>query len=263
MRTLAVIPARFASTRLPGKPLLNRTGKFLVQHVYEQVSQAHGVDAILVATDDARIEQAVRSFGGHVHMTAPEHPSGTDRIAQVVRELQKGERSVPGALAAAFDLVLNIQGDEPEIEPGNLDRLIERMKREPAMPMGTLACPFPPHEDPRNPNCVKVVLNCAGQALYFSRGVVPYDRDAGGCSSSVTYLLHLGVYAYRPDVLLKLARLSPTPLERCEKLEQLRALENGIGIAVEQVERTSTGIDTPEQYEQFVVRRRSADARSV
>jgi 3-deoxy-manno-octulosonate cytidylyltransferase (CMP-KDO synthetase) len=245
MTVLAIIPARYASTRFPGKPLARATGRYLIQHVYERVMSAKRIERCIVATDDTRIETAVREFGGEVAMTRPDHPSGTDRIAEVVRGL-------PGS---PDDIILNVQGDEPEIEPDYLDRLVARLAREAAdCPIATLACPFPDSADPRDPNCVKVVLNSAGRALYFSRSLIPYPRDGGGSATPGPWLLHLGVYAYRRAFLLELAAWKPGGLEQLEKLEQLRVLEHGIALAVELVEHACVGIDTPLDYERFVAR---------
>ncbi|MEW6249739.1 MAG: 3-deoxy-manno-octulosonate cytidylyltransferase [Planctomycetota bacterium] len=257
MDVIAIIPARYASTRFPGKPLANRTGKTLIQHVVERARAARRVGRVIVATDDARIEAAVRGFGGEVVMTRPDHPSGTDRIGEVVRELA----------GADDDIILNVQGDEPEIEPGYLDRLVGRLVAEPwdgagagsvlgggsGCPMATLACPFPPGSDPRDPNAVKVVVNSAGRALYFSRSLIPYPRDSGG-AGPVSCLLHVGVYAYRRAFLLQLAMWPPGALEQIEKLEQLRVLERGTALAVELVESATLGIDTPADYDEFVAR---------
>jgi 3-deoxy-manno-octulosonate cytidylyltransferase (CMP-KDO synthetase) len=252
MVVTAIIPARYASTRFPGKPLANRTGKFLIQHVYERVSAARRIQHVLVATDDERIADAVRSFGGQAVMTRPDHPSGTDRIAEVVR----------GRPGDADGIVLNVQGDEPEIDPGALDRLVERMIADPTCPVGTLACPFPPHADPRDPNCVKVARNLAGRALYFSRALIPYPRGEEAAAEG-GWLLHLGVYGYRRGFLLEFAAWRPSPLELCEKLEQLRVLEHGVPMAVELVERAAPGIDTLEEYDLFVARVREAERRSA
>jgi 3-deoxy-manno-octulosonate cytidylyltransferase (CMP-KDO synthetase) len=247
MDVIAIIPARYASTRFPGKPLANETGKPLIQHVHERVAQARRVRRCIVATDDERIAAAVRSFGGDAVMTRPDHPSGTDRIAEVVRGLPGGDN----------DIIVNVQGDEPELEPEYLDRLTERLAREPAeCPIATLACPFPADADPRDPNAVKVVVNSASRALYFSRALIPYPRDAGAAGRPAACLLHLGVYAYRRSFLLKLAAWPPGVLEQVEKLEQLRVLERGVALAVEIVEHASVGIDTPRDYEQFVARQR-------
>ncbi len=245
MDVVAIIPARYGSTRFPGKPLARETGKYLIQHVVEQVRQARGIRRCLVATDDARIEAAVREFGGQAVMTRPDHPSGTDRIAEVVRRLDGAED----------DIILNVQGDEPEIEPATLDKLAARLAGEGAdCPTATLACPFPSDADPRDSNCVKVVVNRAGRALYFSRALIPYPRDGDGGGARDRWRLHLGVYAYRRGFLLKLAGWEPGVLEQIEKLEQLRVLERGYAMAVEVVEHAAVGIDTPQDYEQFVAR---------
>ena len=243
MQVVAVIPARFGSTRFPGKPLLRQTGKYLIQHVYERVLQARRIDLCLIATDDERIMDAAASFGGRAVITRADHPSGTDRIAEAVSSLE-----------TRFDLVLNVQGDEPEIEPGYLDQLVSRMAEDESVAAGTLACPFAADADPRDPNCVKVVRNREGKALYFSRALIPYPRDGAASTDPGTYLLHLGVYAYRRDFLLKFASLPPSRLEQIEKLEQLRVLECGYGMAVEVVERASPGVDTPTDYDRFVAR---------
>jgi 3-deoxy-manno-octulosonate cytidylyltransferase (CMP-KDO synthetase) len=250
MDVVAVIPARYASTRFPGKPLARQTGQYLIQHVCERVAAARRIGRCIVATDDDRIAAAVREFGGQAVMTRPDHPSGTDRIAEVVRGL-------PGA---PDDIILNVQGDEPEIEPAYLDRLVERLAAEPAddCPAATLACPFPEGADPRDPNCVKVVTNLAGRALYFSRSRIPYSRDGGGDTAPGRCLLHLGVYAYRRALLLQLAAWKPGELEQIEKLEQLRVLEHGLALAVEIVAQATVGIDTPQDYARFVARCRGS-----
>ena len=241
MSVLAGVPARFASTRFPGKPLANDTGKYLIQHVYERVIAAGRIDECVIATDDERIVEAVRSFGALAEMTQADHPSGTDRIAEVVE--RRG--------GADDDIIVNVQGDEPELEPEYLDRLVALLVGS-AWPMATLACPFPEMSDPRDPNCVKVVLNQRKEALYFSRSLIPYKRDAD--AGGERWLLHLGVYAYRRAFLLEYSQWAPTALERVEKLEQLRALEHGRTIGVEVVERACVGIDTPQDYEEFVKR---------
>jgi len=245
MEVVAIIPARYASSRFPGKALASQTGKYLVQHVYERVVAARRVSRCIVATDDERIVDAVRGFGGDVVMTSPEHASGTDRIAEVVR-------GMPGA---DDDVVLNVQGDEPEIESEYLDRLVDRLAgAEADCPIATLACPFPADSDPHDPDCVKVVTGCTGLALYFSRSLIPYPRDGAGNASASQWLLHLGVYAYRRAFLLRLAAWETSALERVEKLEQLRVLERGTALAVEIVPEASVGIDTPADYERFVKR---------
>jgi 3-deoxy-manno-octulosonate cytidylyltransferase (CMP-KDO synthetase) len=245
MQVVAIIPARFGSTRFPGKPLANQTGKFLIQHVCEQVTAAEKVGRCIVATDDQRIVDAVRSFGGQAAMTRADHVSGTDRIAEVVGGLDGNPD----------DVILNVQGDEPEIEPDYLDRLIERMVAEPTCPTATLACPFPPEVDPRDPNCVKVVCDRRQMALYFSRALIPHPRESDTGTDVEQWLLHLGVYAYRRAFLLDFAGWETSALERIERLEQLRVLDYGHTMAVAIVPHGCVGIDTPEDYEQFVARR--------
>jgi 3-deoxy-manno-octulosonate cytidylyltransferase (CMP-KDO synthetase) len=236
MKSVAVIPARYASTRFPGKPLARETGKYLIQHVVENTLRAKSLAGVVVATDDERIAAAVRSFGGTAAMTRSDHPSGTDRVAEVAATLDA-------------DLIVNVQGDEPALPPDYIDRLVARMQTDRGAEMGTLAAPFPADESPDDPTRVKLVMSRAQRALYFSRSRIPHVRD--GRPEPGTWLLHLGIYAYRRDFLLQLARLAPAPLERLEKLEQLRVLEHGHSIAVEVVERPTPGIDTPQQYAEF------------
>ncbi len=254
MTTIAVIPARYASTRFPGKPLADKTGKYLIQHVCERVSECRRIDRLIVATDDDRIARAVKSFGGEVYMTRPDHATGTDRIGEVAATLG----------LADDDLVLNVQGDEPEIDSGVLDRLLDRMEADAgSCRIGTLAAPFAddgPREgpgSPLDPNCVKVVVDTGGRALYFSRSPIPYPRKTGGAIDRPSrWLLHLGVYAFRTDVLRTITGgvLKRTPLERAESLEQLRWLEHGLPVGVVVVENSFIGIDTPEDYAAFVKR---------
>jgi 3-deoxy-manno-octulosonate cytidylyltransferase (CMP-KDO synthetase) len=223
MKVAIVIPARYASSRLPGKPLLRQTGKYLVQHVYEQARLAKCAHTVLVATDDARIADAVWSFGGRVAMTRADHPSGTDR------------------------------GDEPLIEPASLD-LLAGLLSYPGAEMATLAVPIRTAEQWRNPNCVKVVCDARGRALYFSRSPIPFVRDGEPDlqSDPPLVLQHLGLYAYRRAFLSRLAALPPAPLEQAEKLEQLRVLAAGHPIRVGVVAHAGLGVDTPEDYERFV-----------
>jgi 3-deoxy-manno-octulosonate cytidylyltransferase (CMP-KDO synthetase) len=245
----AIIPARYAATRFPGKPLACETGKPLVQHVYEAVRRARRVDQVLIATDDERIADAVRAFGGTVAMTRPEHPSGTDRVAEAARGLDA-------------DLIVNVQGDEPEMDPAAIDTLIGLMRSRTDAPMGSLACRFTHEADLHNPACVKVVLDVAGNALYFSRSLIPYPRDSGGkVNAPGQWLLHLGIYAYRRAFLMALTQSPVTALEQIEQLEQLRALYMGAKIAMAVVDRPSSGIDTPEQYAAFVARYRAKNGK--
>ena len=240
---LVVLPARFASTRLPGKPLLCETGKFLVQHTWEMAQRLKTATSVVVATDDERIAAAVRSFGGEVAMTSPACATGSDRVAEVAR-------------ARSEELVVNLQADEPEFDAGDVDRLVLAMRHEPSLPLGTLAAVAEPDERAR-PSVVKVVCDLRGRALYFSRAQIPHHRDTGG--EEAPTLRHVGVYVYRREALLEFTRLPQTPLEKAEKLEQLRALEHGWPIRVIVGGRAPAGIDTPEDYAAFV-RRASVSA---
>jgi 3-deoxy-manno-octulosonate cytidylyltransferase (CMP-KDO synthetase) len=241
MKSVIVIPARYASKRLPGKPLLRVTGKYLVQHVYEQACQARTADRVLVATDDPRIVAAVRSFGGEVVLTRRDHASGTDRVAEVARGLDA-------------DVIVNLQGDEPLIDPANLDQLVALLAHDADEDMATLAVPLQSVEQWRSPNCVKVVCDGGGRALYFSRSPVPFVRDGQPDFSArpARFLQHLGLYAYRRRFLFHLAALVPAPLEQLEKLEQLRALAAGHRIQVGVVRHAGCGVDTWADYEHFV-----------
>lgn len=240
MNATVIIPARYASTRLPGKPLLARTGKTLIQHVVEAVSPATKISRVVVATDDERIIDAVVAFGGQAVLTRADHPCGTDRLAEAADLLG----------LAGSDVVVNIQGDEPDMPPACVDALVDLLASTGAS-MATLATPLPA-DRASDPNRVKVVLDARGMALYFSRARIPHDRDGAG---GVGYLLHLGAYAYRVDFLHWFARQPQTPAERCEKLEQLRVLETGHKIAVAVVDYDGAGIDTPDDYAAFVRRR--------
>lgn len=241
MAAIVVIPARYGSTRFPAKILASETGKPLVQHVVERAQQARRVRGVLVATDDERIASAVQPFGTRWEMTSPAHPSGTDRIAEVARRL-----------GSEADIIVNVQGDEPEIEPEIIDRLVERLETSPD-DMATAATPFPDGADPTDPNLVKVVTGLDGRAIYFSRSPIPFPRDQSNADRPA-YYLHLGIYAYRRSFLLDFASWPPTPLESTEKLEQLRALEHGRSIYVLKTARPTHGIDTPQQYAAFVER---------
>lgn len=244
MAIIGIIPARFASTRLPGKPLLSDTGMTLIRHVVEAARRSTVLSRIIVATDDPRIMEAVASFGGEAVMTREDHPSGTDRVAEVA------------AAIADAEIVVNLQGDEPEVEGATLDLVARLLIDDRDAPMATIATPIRDASTLLDPGCVKVVCSKAGRALYFSRSPIPHVRD-GGFDPEATpphAYLHLGLYAYRRDFLLGLASLPPSPLERLEKLEQLRVLEAGYPIAVGIVAEAGVGIDTPEDYRRFVER---------
>jgi 3-deoxy-manno-octulosonate cytidylyltransferase (CMP-KDO synthetase) len=233
MKVIGIIPARYGSTRFPGKPLALIAGKPLIRHVVERCQQARSLAEVIVATDDTRIWEVAQSFC-RAEMTAPDHPSGSDRIAEV-------------AARCACDAVVNIQGDEPLIDPGVIDAVAGALAQ---AEMSTAATPITAPTEYDNPNAVKVVVNAAGWALYFSRRTIPYLRDAASSSVSeqmaaFPFLKHLGIYGYRRDALLRLVKFPVSPLERAEKLEQLRALENGIRIAVVKVEYDSVGVDVP------------------
>lgn len=231
MKIIGIIPARYASTRFPGKPLARIAGKTLIQHVVERCLRAKSLAEVIVATDDTRIWEVARNFC-RAEMTAPEHPSGTDRIAEVARN-------------HPCDAVINIQGDEPLIDPRVIDAVAAALGRE---EMSTAAAPLESPAEWESPNVAKVVVNAAGRALYFSRRAIPYVRDAAPGAAQLAafpFLKHLGIYGYRRATLLRLVRFPVSPLERAEKLEQLRALENGIAIAVVRVSYDSVGVDVP------------------
>ena len=230
---LGILPSRWGSTRFPGKPLHPIAGKPLIRHVWERCMACSGLDEILVATDDARILTAVAEFGGRAVMTSPDHPTGTDRIAEAVR-------AVPQATH-----IVNIQGDEPLIDPALIDELAAVISRPGGPDMATAANPLDP-ADPAvaDPNVVKVVTALDGRALYFSRSPLPFFRNP---VPGLPVLRHKGIYAYRRDFLERFVTWPPSPLERAESLEQLRALENGASIHVITTSDTSPGVDTPEQ----------------
>jgi len=231
---VGAIPARYGSTRLPGKPLLPIAGRPMIEHVYTQVARSRGLARVVVLTDDERIARAVEGFGGDCEMTPADCASGTDRIAWAARLWD----------AAAASAIINVQGDEPLIDPEEISRIAGHLAAHPEDPVVTLATPAAP-EEMGNPNAVKVVLTQDGAALYFSRAPIPYPRQEGGFAP----LKHLGIYGYQREALLRLAALPPSPLERSESLEQLRALENGMGIRVLIVDRASIGVDTAEDLE--------------
>ena len=238
MRPLVIVPARLESTRLPEKLLLQESGKFLLQHTWEQACRARRPARVVIATDHERIRQAAESFGAEARLTRADHASGTDRVAEAARALaEEGE---------AFDLVVNVQGDEPELDPAVIDRLIELMEGDPEAAMGTLAEPLGDPAEVELSQVVKVVRDRRGRALYFSRAPIPHGGEA---------LRHVGIYAYRPEFLQTFCRLEPAPLERAERLEQLRALWHGHAIQVGVLAGPGArGIDTRADYEAFLTR---------
>ncbi len=250
-RSYVVIPARYASTRLPRKMLLRETGKTLLQHTYEAACSARKPAGVLIATDHAEIAAEVERFRGDFVMTNPNCASGTDRVAEVARK------------TTGADIFVNVQGDEPEMSPNNIDRVIELLEQNPSAGMATLATPMPSLEQLANPACVKVVFDNQGRALYFSRSPIPYVRDGSAACRLAAFnhpplfYQHLGVYAYRREVLLEIAAMPSSTLERAEKLEQLRMLQSGGTIMVSVVEHAASGIDTPADYAAFVARRQA------
>lgn len=232
MKVIGVIPARYASSRFPGKPLADIAGRTMIEHVYRRAQQASSIHEVWVATDDRRIFDAVTAFEGRAVMTSPDHPSGTDRIAEAVRGMDA-------------DVIVNVQGDEPLLEPAEIDGVVAPFRDAPDVVMTTAATPITDPRDVNDPNVVKVVLSSCGDALYFSRLAVPYYRSG----AAGTYLKHLGLYAYRKDFLLTYANLAPTPLEQAERLEQLRALEHGYRIRVVVTQHDSIGVDSEADLE--------------
>lgn len=233
MQDLAiVIPARWASVRFPGKPLHLMAGKPLVQHVWERCQESREVSRVLLATDDDRIAEVATGFGAEVVMTSPDHPTGTDRLAEVA------------AKCPELRAIVNVQGDEPLLDPALIDRLALALRDDPALLMVTAAAPFGAGGEAENPNQVKVVLDRAGYALYFSRSLIPHQRESGGfCAARYR---HLGIYGYATAFLQKFVTWQPTDLEMTERLEQLRALEYGTRIRVLLTDHASIGVDTPE-----------------
>jgi 3-deoxy-manno-octulosonate cytidylyltransferase (CMP-KDO synthetase) len=228
----AIIPARMGSTRFPGKPLADLAGKPIIQWVYERASQAGSLSSVVVATCDREIADAVTAFGGLVVMTSDTHRSGTDRIAEAAREVEA-------------DIIVNVQGDEPLIDPASIDLAVEPLLSDDGAVMSSLMVPID-RDSAADPNLVKVVVDVEGFALYFSRSPIPYERNP---LESKSIYGHVGLYAYRKDFLLKFASLDPTPLEMAESLEQLRALEHGFRIKMVEVTERPLGVDTPEDLE--------------
>jgi 3-deoxy-manno-octulosonate cytidylyltransferase (CMP-KDO synthetase) len=239
LRAAAVIPARLGSTRLPEKMLLRETGRPLVVHVLERVRQARRLSEVIVATDHPRIQQAVEAAGGVARLTREDHKTGSDRIGELLPSIQA-------------DVIVNVQGDEPEVDPKLIDAILERMEADPEVDVGTGAAPISRESDLVDVNCVKVVLDSKQRALYFSRSPLPGGR--GGPVLSANPLMHIGVYAYRRRALEAFLRLEPSPLERAESLEQLRLLENGIRFGVVITPFAGRGIDTASDYAEFVRR---------
>jgi 3-deoxy-manno-octulosonate cytidylyltransferase (CMP-KDO synthetase) len=245
---LAVIPARFHSTRLPGKILADIAGRSMIEHVYRRAAAASSVHAVIVATDDERIADAVRGFGGAALMTRADHVSGTDRIAEVVSQLP-------------CRAIVNLQGDEPLLAPDTIDAAVAPMLADPSLEMSTISRPFANLEEFKSPHVVKVVTDLSGHALYFSRAPIPFSRDTVGVLPPGAKA-HVGLYVYRRDTLLKLAALPADPLEREESLEQLRALAHGIRIRVVDTRHVAAGVDTPEDLERVRSTMLTLDLRS-
>lgn len=237
-RIIGIIPARYASTRFPGKPLADINGKPMIQRVYERASRAKSLNEVIVATDDERICDVVNGFGGSVVITSESHQSGTDRCAEVVMKLTDKP-----------DVVINIQGDEPFIYPEQIDQLVTCFD-DAQTEIGTLVMRITKSDELKNSNVVKVVLDKNGHSLYFSRAAIPYRRD--GSYDSDNFFKHVGIYGYRVDVLERIAKLEPSGLEQIESLEQLRWLENGYRIKVAETEFESFAIDTPEDLEKLL-----------
>jgi 3-deoxy-manno-octulosonate cytidylyltransferase (CMP-KDO synthetase) len=249
----AILPARLASTRLPGKVLLARTGKPLIQHVYENALRATRIARVVIAADSPEVLAACQRFGAPCVLTRSDHPNGTSRLAEASTLLGLTDDAI----------VANVQGDEPELEPHAIDRACDALLGHSDCSIATIATPFAPGEDPLRPELVKVVLDQAGRALLFSRSLLPYPRENGLSQKLAPPLRHVGLYVYRAGFLRTYAALPQTPLEQAESLEQLRALEHGYRIAVAVCEVRSTGIDTPEQYEAFVGRVQAASVQAA
>ena len=230
-KAVGIIPARWGSTRFPGKPLHLIANKALLRHVWERCRRAKKLDAVIIATDDMRVAKAAFDWGSEVAMTSPKHQSGTDRIAEVARK------------ARQFDLIINIQGDEPLLEPALLDRFVDELRLNRKIDIVTAAHPFENAAEASSPHQVKVIVDLNGNALYFSRYAIPFPRNR---SIPIKYLRHQGIYGFRRKALLDFVRWKPTPLERAESLEQLRALENGVIVHVLVTKHGSPGVDTPE-----------------
>ncbi|WP_126937884.1 3-deoxy-manno-octulosonate cytidylyltransferase [Veillonella sp. CHU740] len=243
MHIACIIPARYGSTRLPGKPLAMIGDKPMIQRVYEQVSKATEIEQVIVATDDQRVYDAVVAFGGQAMMTRPDHLTGTDRLAEVA------------ATHTEIDVIINVQGDEPLIDANVIDALAREFKEDSSLQMGTVGCPLL-EEEYNEPSAVKVIVNRLGNAMYFSRSLIPYPRNA----FVQPPLKHVGMYGYQRQFLLNYAKMEPTPAELTESLEQLRALENGYTIRVITTDQRFVGVDTPEDLDRVNEIFRTLDA---
>jgi 3-deoxy-manno-octulosonate cytidylyltransferase (CMP-KDO synthetase) len=232
-KAVGIIPARWSSTRFPGKPLHLVVGKPLLRHVWERCQRAKNLDALIIATDDMRIARPAFDWGAEVALTSPSLQSGTDRVAEVARNAKR------------FAFVINIQGDEPLIDPSLIDRLVEKLRSDRKIDIATAAHPFENAAEAFSPHQVKVVVDASGSALYFSRAAIPFPRNP----SKIKYLRHQGIYGFRRDALLQFLKWKPGPLERAESLEQLRALENGVNVHVLLTKHGSPGVDTPADAE--------------
>ncbi len=242
MKIVGVIPARYASTRLANKLLLILEGKTILERTYDQARKATRLDRVVIATDDERIYQVAKDFGAEVYMTSAEHQSGTDRIAELTR------------IHKDWQIIINIQADEPFINPDDIDRTVEPFIHNPLTQIVSLYHEITDPDEINNPNNVKVVTNINGEALYFSRAAIPYHRDADGTSETDSYKKHIGLYAYRREVLLTLSKLPQIDLEKIEKLEQLRALANGYKITMLKTNSQPIGIDTEADYTAAVLK---------
>lgn len=236
MKVTVIIPARYGSSRLEGKPLADIAGKPMIQHVYERASEATGVDEVLVATDDERILSAVKAFGGKAVMTSADHQTGTDRLAEVAGSLDS-------------DIIVNVQGDEPMISPKMIEEAVAPLIEDPSIKMGTLKSVLDNKEDLHDDAVAKLVVDRDDFALYFSRSPIPFLREDGDVASDTVYYKHIGLYVYDRQFLLNYAKMPQTPLEKAERLEQLRALENGYRIKAVTTQEESIGVDTPEGLE--------------
>lgn len=243
MKAVGIIPSRYASTRFPGKPLIDIKGKTMIRRVYEQAKQSHMLSAVFVATDDQRIIDEVESFAGDAIMTSSRHPSGTDRCFEVLEKIGKDK----------YDVVVNIQGDEPFIHPEQINKVLKSFENK-QVQISTLAHKIMENKDLHNPSIVKIARKVNGEALYFSRSVIPFIREPGheDWTKLNPFLKHIGIYAYRSDILEQLVKLPASSLEKAESLEQLRWLENGYTLMVEVTDQESFPVDTPEDLKRFI-----------